>query len=643
MAEEIKFNKLGGTPMRKSIQHKLDVVRPPRVQITYDVEIGGSVEVRELPYVMGIFADLSASSLINKIPLKNRKFTTVSGNNFDKVMASIQPRVIMQIKDCLNNGDKMMDMELTFKSLDDFEPLTLINAIPALKDVFAARTRLNDLIGKLDGNDELNRVLDQALVTGKSKVNDLVTQGKMVKDESQAEYAKSMVNEFMTIVGNNDGSVPKDSLAAVKQAIAKLDTMIGHQLDEILHNEQFIKLEGCWRGLWNLVTSVDTSRRVIIRLLNVSKDELRFDLEKVVEFDQSKMFKKVYEEEYGTFGGAPFSCLMADYEFGRNQADVSMMMKMAQVAAAAHAPVIAGAHPSLFDLDSFTDIGTPRDLSMIFENTEMGKWQSFRESEDARYMVLTLPHVLMRAPYGASTNPVLGLNYKETIDGTDNSKFCWGNAAWSLTQRILNSATLYGWPAAIRGVEGGGLVEDLPYYTFRTTDGDVALKCPVEVAISDRREKELSDLGFVALCHCKNRDYAAFFGTQSVQKPIQYSTSEANANAALSARLSYILAASRFAHYIKVIMRDKIGSFMTRGEVERYLNNWLAQYILLADVADPTSKARFPLREGRVDVMDVPGKPGSLKATVFLRPHYQLEELSASIRLVANLPKPAFH
>ena len=629
--------------MRKSTQHRLDVVRPPRVQITYDVEIGGAVEVRELPYVMGIMADLSASSIVVKAALKGRKFITVSADTYGDVMASIRPRIVTQIKDRIKNSKEMLNIELTFKSLDDFEPMNLINAIPALHDVYGARTRLNDLLSKLDGNDDLNRALDQALVTKKTSADDLITQGRMIKDESQAQYAKSLVNEFLNAVGDKDGSIPRDSLAAVKQAIAKLDVVIGQQLDEILHDEQFVRLEGCWRGLWMLVANVDTSRRVIIRLLNISKDELRFDLDKAVEFDQSKIFKKVYEEEYGTFGGAPFSCLMADYEFSRSQADVSMMMKMAQVAAAAHAPIIAGANPSLFDLDSFTDIGMPRDLSMIFENTEMGKWQAFRESEDSRYMVLTLPHILMRAPYGASTNPVVGLNYTETVDGMDNSKFCWGNASWALTQRILDSATLYGWPAAIRGVEGGGLVEDLPYYTFKTTDGDVALKCPVEVAISDRREKELSDLGFVALCHCKNRDYAAFFGTQSVQKPIQYSTSEANANAALSARLSYILAASRFAHYIKAIMRDKIGSFMTRGEVERYLNNWLAQYILLADVADPVSKARFPLREGRVDVISVPGKPGSFKATVFLRPHYQLEELSASIRLVASLPKPAFH
>jgi type VI secretion system protein ImpC len=628
--------------MRQSTQHLLDIVRPPRVQITYDVEIGGAVESRELPYVLGVLADLSGMSKIPKAELKDRKFVHLSSDNFTDIMASISPRIVTKVKDCIKGDNHVLDIDLTFKSLDDFEPLNIIAVVPSLNELFIARTRLKDLLAKLSGNDDLNKVLDGLLAGDQASIDDVIQQGKMIKEASQTDYAKALINEFLKNGNNEKGAVPKDSIAAINQAIAKLDTLIGAQLDEILHDPAFLRLEGCWRGLWMLVSNLDENAKLMIRLLNISKDELRFDLEKAIEFDQSRLFKKIYEEEYGTFGGAPYSCLVADCEFGRGQADIALLTKLAQVAAAAHAPLIAGAHPSLFDLDSFVNLGVPRDLSLIFENTELGKWQSFRESEDARYVALTLPHMLMRAPYGPDTNPVNGLNYTEIVDGMDNSKFCWGNAAWALAQRIMNSAALYGWPAAIRGVEGGGLVEDLPYYTFKTTDGDVALKCPVEVAISDRREKELSDLGFIALCHCKNRDYAAFFGTQTVQKPIHYNLPEANANAALSARLSYILAASRFAHYIKVIMRDKVGSFMSKGEVERYLNNWISQYVLLADVADPASKARFPLREARIDVVDIPGKPGSYKATVFLRPHYQLEELTASIRLVANLPKPAF-
>lgn len=625
--------------MRTSTQHLLDRIRPPRVQITYDVEIGDAVESRELPYVLGVMADLSAKSDIAKKPLKDRKFIQVSGDKIDDIMASIAPKIVFSVADLVTGSGQSLMIDLTFRCMNDFEPLSIIQTVPMLKNVYDARVRLNDLISKMDGNDNLITALESILGGDKIDINDVIQNSNMVKDETQKAYAQDLIKEFMTQVGSSQ-LVSPDALGFVQSKIADLDDIIARQLDEILHHADLQNVESTWRGLWYLVTTVDESAQLQIRLLNISKDELRFDLEKAVEFDQSRIFKKIYEEEYGTFGGAPYSALLGNFEFGRSNADISLLVKIAQVASAAHAPFIAGANPNLFDLDSFTELGTPRDLSLIFTNTELGKWMSFRESEDSRYVALALPHILMRAPYGIDTNPAVGVNYTETVDGMDNSKFCWGNAGWSLAQRIMTSALLYGWPASIRGVEGGGLVEDLPYYTFKTTDGDVALKCPTEVAISDRREKELSDLGFVALCHCKNRDYAAFFGSQTAQAPLHYNTPEANANAALSARLSYVLAASRFAHYIKSIMRDKIGSFMNRGEVEKFLNKWIAQYVLLADYADQKSKASFPLREARVEVADVPGKPGSYKATVFIRPHFQLEELTASIRLVATLPKP---
>jgi type VI secretion system protein ImpC len=629
--------------MRQSTQHLLDVIRPPRVQITYDVEIGGAVASRELPYVLGILADLSGQSTVVRAPLKNRKFVSVAGDTYADVMASIAPRVVLQVADLVKGGNAILAVDLTFNTLDDFEPAKIIARVPALKSLMDSRTRLNDLLGKLDGNEGLNKALDGVVAAGgKGKVDadKVIADGNMVRDPAQAPYAKELIQEFLD-QASKEGAVDADAISLVSKRIAALDSVIGLQLDAILHAPAFQKLEASWRGLFFLVTTIDVSARIQVRLLNITKSELAYDLEKAIEFDQSQLFKKVYEEEYGTFGGAPFSVLMGDFEFGRNQADLALLVKVAQVASAAHAPFISAANPNLFDLDSFTDLGTPRDLSIIFENTELGKWQAFRESEDSRYVALTLPHILMRAPYGENSNPAFGVHYEESVDGTNNGMFCWGNAAWALAQRVMNSAMLYGWPAAIRGVEGGGLVEDLPYYTFKTTDGDVALKCPTEVAISDRREKELSDLGFLPLCHCKNRDYAAFFGSQTAQKPQHYNLDEANSNANLSARLSYILAASRFAHYIKAIMRDKIGSFMNRGDVERYLNKWISQYVLLADYADQASKVRLPLREARVDVMDVPGKPGSYKATVFLRPHFQLEELTASIRLVASLPRPA--
>jgi len=475
----------------------------------------------------------------------------------------------------------------------------------------------------------------------KTLLEKIIWDGKMVRDESQVDYAKDLVGELAKQVVDQTMTVSTDTAAMINSRIAEIDELISKQLDEIMHAPDFQKMEGTWRGMHYLVMNTETSTRLKLRVLNVTKKELLGDLEKAVEFDQSVLFKQIYEEEYGTFGGNPYSCLVGDYEFGRHPQDIALLEKLSGVAAAAHAPFIGGVDAKMFDLASFTDLPKPRDLAKIFESAELIKWRSFRDSEDSRYVALTMPHILLRLPYGPSTVPVEEFNYVENVDGKVHEKYLWGNAAWALGLRITTAFALYSWTAAIRGVEGGGLVEGLPVHTFLTDEGDIAVKCPTEVAITDRREKELSDLGFIALIYCKNSDYAAFFGGQTANKPKVYNTNQANANARLSAVLPYILNASRFAHYIKAIMRDKIGSFMTADNVSAYLNNWISNYVLLTDDAGQSLKAKYPLREARVDVVDVPGKPGVYKATVFLRPHFQLEELTASIRLVAELPPPA--
>jgi type VI secretion system protein ImpC len=319
---------------------------------------------------------------------------------------------------------------------------------------------------------------------------------------------------------------------------------------------------------------------------------------------------------------------------------MSLLERISHVASAAHAPFIAAADARLFDMDSFTELGNPHDLSKIFESAELSKWRTFRESEDSRFVSLVLPHVLLRQPYGPDAEPVEHLNFVEDVNGKDHGKYLWGNAAYALGTRITNAFSKYKWCASIRGVEGGGLVENLPVHNFMTNDGDIELKCPTEVSITDRREKELNDLGFISLVHCKGTDQAAFFGGQTTNKPRVYTTDEANENSQISSMLPYILASSRFAHYLKVIMRDKVGSFSTRDQIADYLNSWLANYILLADDAGPELKAEYPLREGRVDVTEIEGKIGAYRAIVFLRPHFQLEELTTSIRLVAELPAP---
>lgn len=474
-----------------------------------------------------------------------------------------------------------------------------------------------------------------------SLLDRIIVEGKIARDESQRPYARDLVQEFVHQVLDEGMTIGSDTVASIKARIAQIDEAISRQLNEILHDGEFQKLEGSWRGLHYLVSNSETGTHMKIRLLNATKKELLTDMEKATEFDQSVLFKKVYEQEYGTFGGHPFSFLVADYEFGRHPQDLAMLERISGVAAAAHAPFLSAASPKLFDWDSFTELAGPRDLAKTFETAELVKWRSFRESEDSRYVALTLPRMLLRLPYGPDTVPVEGVNFTEDVDGADHSKYLWGNSAYALAQRITDAFARYRWTAAIRGVEGGGVVSGLPAHAFRTLDGDMALKCPTEIAITDRREKELSDLGFIALCHCKGTDLAAFFGGQTTNKPRLYNTDDANSNSRISAMLPYVLAASRFAHYLKVIMRDKIGSFASRDNVSAYLNRWISQYVLLDDDAAQEVKAKFPLREARVDVTDIAGKPGCYKAAVFLRPHFQLDELTVSIRLVAELPPPA--
>lgn len=471
----------------------------------------------------------------------------------------------------------------------------------------------------------------------------MVMEGKMALDPSQGTYAKKLLGQFASQILDEGMKTSPDKgvVAMINERVAEIDKILSDQVNAILHHKDFQALEASWRGLHDMVYGTETSSRLKLRLLNVSKKDLLKDLESAVDHDTSVMFKHVYEAEYGTFGGNPYSLLIGDYQFGRHPQDMALLSRLSKVAAAAHAPFISAASPAMFDMNSFTDLGVPRDLSKVFDSAEMTTWRAFRESEDSRYVALVLPSYSARLPYGSKTVPVESFQFEEDVDGKDHSKYLWANSAYQLGLRITDAFAKYGWTTAIRGVEGGGKVENLTAHTYKTDEGDIALKCPTEVTITDRREKELNDLGFIAIVNAKGSNYSTFFGGQTANKPKLYNKDAANANAALSARLPYILAASRFAHYLKVMARDKIGSFQTKGQIEEYLNNWLSDYVLLNANASQASKARFPLSEGRVDVTDVAGRPGSFQAVVFLKPHFQMEDLTASIRLVASLPAKA--
>ena len=431
----------------------------------------------------------------------------------------------------------------------------------------------------------------------------------------------------------------------IQQAIQKLDEALSRQLAAVLHHPEFQKLEGSYRGLRHLVFGSETSSKLKIKVMSATKSEVAKDLAKAIEFDQSSLFKKVYEAEYGSPGGEPYGTLIGDYEFENHPDDLEMLGNIANVAAAGFCPFITAASPRLMGFDSWTELAKPRDLEKIFESVEYVQWASFREAEDSRFVVLTLPRVLSRLPYGAATKPIEEFDFEEVaLDKkgrslpVPNEKYTWMNAAYVLGTKMTEAFAQYGWCTAIRGAEGGGKVEGLPAHIFISDDGDPDLKCPTEIGITDRREAELDKLGFLTLCHYKNTDYAVFFGSQTTQRPKKYDRPEATGNAVISARLTYIMAASRFAHYIKVIARDKIGSFAEAIDVEAQLQRWILNYVNANPAAGQALKARYPLSDARVVVSEIPGRPGSYNAIFWLRPWLQLEELTTSLRMVARIP-----
>jgi type VI secretion system protein ImpC len=676
--------------MSESVQKKLLRVRPPRVKITYDVETGGAIEKKELPFIVGILADLQGerNDPSTYPPLKERSMVEIDRDNFDDVMSTILPRTVLTaakqadeaLKDLLKDEK---DNELTFANIDAFEPMKVIQALPSLKALYQSRSQIRELQAKAETIDAVSEQLDALIEKaqpgkeGTPAVDDAsVTAANTALAKPlgmTADQTAALVNPFVAqlnlcfVETNADATQQieqarkRGAIAVIDELVSLIDEKLSSALSSIMHCDSFKATEATWRGLHYLVMNTETSTMLKLRVFNATKDELRKDMLKAVEFDQSALFKLIYEAEYGTFGGNPYSLLVADYAIGKSGDDIDFVTKMAEVAAAAHAPFIAQASTELFGLGGFDKLDKPRDLKKIFEGVDSAGWQAFREMEDARYVTLVLPRALLRLPYGSpnkrNTTPCEGINFDEQVGGVNSATvysmtgellnypdpepnhFLWGNPAYLLAERITNAFSLYSWTAAIRGVEGGGLVEGLPSYTYTSSNGSVELLCPTEISITDRREKELNDLGFISLCHCKGTGKAAFFGGQTTNQPKKYFSDSANANAKISAMLPYMLAASRFAHYIKVIMREKIGTFMTRGNVEDFLNSWISNYVLLDDNASQDAKAGYPLREAKVLVTDVPGEPGAYRATVFLKPHFQLEELTTSIRLVANLPK----
>jgi type VI secretion system protein ImpC len=467
----------------------------------------------------------------------------------------------------------------------------------------------------------------------------MVTATKQTAPDRTKELMRTLVDEALKGTVRFDKNVTK----TINSAIKALDVKLSTQLSEVMHHPDFQKLEGTWRGLNYLVMNSETSAMLKIKFFNVSKRELFNDVDKAVEFDQSQIFKKLYENEFGTPGGEPYGTLIGDYEFTSHPEDIDLLGKMSNVAAAAFCPFVSAAAPELFGFDSWEELTKPRDLEKIFTAIEYTKWKSFRESEDSRFVSLAMPRVLSRMPYGANTKPIEEFSFEE-VDASKpvpHSHFTWMNAAYVMGTKMTDAFAKSGFCTAIRGAEGGGKVEGLPAFIFKSDDGDSDLKCPTEIGITDRRERELGKLGFLPLSHYKNTDYAVFFGGQTTQKPVKYDRPEATANAEISARLPYIMATSRFAHYLKVMARDWIGKFMEASNVENELNRWIKNYVNANVDAGQEVKAKYPLREAKIVVQEIPGQPGSYNAVAWLRPWLQFEELTASLRMVASIPTTA--
>ncbi|PKM37673.1 MAG: type VI secretion system contractile sheath large subunit [Gammaproteobacteria bacterium HGW-Gammaproteobacteria-10] len=492
---------------------------------------------------------------------------------------------------------------------------------------------------------EAEQATEAEVTTGEvAEVSDfsaLLTKEFKPKSDRAKEEVESAVQTLAEFVLKDTSLVSDDAIASIEAIIAQIDSKLTEQINKILHHEDFKKLEGTWRGLHYLVNNTETDEMLKIRVMNISKNELGKTLKKFkgTAWDQSPLFKKLYEEEYGQFGGEPFGCLMGDYYFDHSPPDVELLNQIAKISAASHAPFITGLSPTTLQMDSWGELANPRDLTKIFSTPEYAAWRSLRDSDDSKYLGMAMPRFLSRLPYGAKTDPVEEFDFEEDTEAANSANYTWSNAAYAMATNINRSFKLYGWCSRIRGIESGGAVEGLPVHTFPTDDGGVDMKCPTEIAISDRREAELAKSGFMPLIHKKNSDFAAFIGAQSLHKPAEYDDPDATANANLAARLPYLFATCRFAHYLKCIVRDKIGSFKERADMERWLNSWISNYVLTNPaLATEEDKAIRPLSAAEVVVEEVEGNPGYYASKFYLRPHYQLEGLTVSLRLTSKLP-----
>jgi type VI secretion system protein ImpC len=646
------------------------------VSVEYDAEIYGATKRILLPFVIGVLADLAGKPIQSPPSLQERRMLPIDVDNFDARLGELRPRAVFSVPDTVR-GEGELAVDLTFESLDDFLPGSVAGKIPSLDKLLQARRQLADLTVYMDGkvgaealierllNDEqLQKEVASGLALSSEPTNQpphpLSNQPpdplpiQPLESVDAASFSALLQREFkpktppaveqlrgavQTLAEQAVARTVGDGAQSLQAIIATLDHQLEQQINLILQHPGFRQLEGAWRGLHYLVSNTETSESLKIRFMSLSRAEL----DKVIgryrdAWDQSPLFKKIYEAEYGQLGGEPYGCLVGDYEFTHSPKDVMVLQGLAKIAADAHVPFLAAGSPGLMQVETWQQFATPRDISPLFAAPDYAPWRALRESEDSRYVALTIPRCLARLPYGAQTNPVEEFSFEEPARGTDASGFVWMNSAYVLATNIARAFSLYGWCARIRGVESGGLVENLPHYEFPSEDGGID-SSPTEISISDRREAELSGTGLVPLVKLKNRDGAAFLRTQSLHRPAEYDDPDTTAGAVLAARLPYLLPSCRFVHYLKCIARDTVGSFTTREHLERRLSDWILQYVEHdATISNDDSKARKPLADAQLVLEPIEGNPASYRAILYIRPHYQLEGLNVSQRLVFRLP-----
>jgi type VI secretion system ImpC/EvpB family protein/type VI secretion system ImpB/VipA family protein len=652
--------------MGVGVSDKLRPGRSPRVHITYQEVKDGVAAERELPFVVGVLGDFSGNPTGPVGTLRDRKFIHVQRGNFNEVMARLTPGLNLKVENTLGGDGSEMAVHLEFNSMEDFEPRRVVRQVEPLRQLLDTRDKLRELMSQLDRSEVRTEGLSLPTSDGPAAAPeakpadtsrgpargllDAVLNAPVAADQPDTLLGRFLRErdpaQALLLWAGPDalgrGPDARDRLARLlNRDVAGLDELLTRQVNAILHHPAFQKLEASWRGLRYLVDQVEDEKNIKIRVLHITRKELVRDLEQALEFDQSQLFRKVYDQEFGMPGGEPYGVLLGDYEFVNHPEDIGLLSGMAGVAAAAFAPFIAGAHPSFLDLTAFTELERPLNLPRTFDQLEYLRWKAFRQVEDARFVGLTLPRVLRRLPYRDDASRVDGFRFHENVSAPDRSQYLWGNAVYAFGGVLVRAFAACGWLADIRGVHretlGGGVVTGLPVCSFGTDKPGVAPRCSTDVIITDAQEKELGDLGFIPLCHCPDTDLAAFYGNQSVQLPKKYDEPAATANAKLSAMLQYILCTSRFAHYLKVICRDRIGSFAGPADCELYLRRWLQNYQMGNISAGLEVKASRPLSEAHVEVREPPGQPGKYQCVARLKPHFQLDQMAAGVRLATEL------